>query len=125
MTYELKIAIHCLPKSLNKKLRSNRFKNNSENKRFDFLIAGMVRGRLPKEPLPKAHIKIVRHFYRTLDFDGLVGSMKPLVDAIVSAGVLKDDSWSVLGPWEVEQVFRPKSQGPLIEVIVTGLGPTE
>lgn len=118
MSYQLNLTLHSLPKSLNKKLRSNRFKNHSENKRFDFLIAGMARNQLPKEPLKKARLKITRHFYRTLDFDGLVGSMKPVVDALVSAGILIDDSWNVLGPWEVDQVFRPKSQGPLVTIQV-------
>lgn len=78
----------------------------------------MVRGKLPAAPLTKAKIRIVRHFYRTLDYDGLVGSMKPVVDALVSAGVIKDDSWTTLGVWDVTQEFRAKSAGPLLEVFL-------
>lgn len=75
-------------------------------------------GKLPKTPLTKARISIVRHYYRMLDYDGLVGSLKPVVDAFVSCGVLKDDSWNVLGPWNVSQVFRPKSEGPLLYIVI-------
>ncbi len=73
---------------------------------------------LPKKPLQKANITIVRHFWRTLDFDGLVGSMKPVVDALVTCGVLSDDTWAVTGAWNVSQKFRPKSQGPLLEILI-------
>ncbi len=119
--YTLSLQFHSLPKSLNKALRTNRYKANSQNKDWDWLVFGMVRGKLPPEPLSKAHIKITRHFWRTLDYDGLVGSMKPVVDALVSAGVLLDDSWNVLGAWDVSQQFRPKKDGPLLEVTVVSI----
>jgi hypothetical protein len=78
-----------------------------------------ARGNLPKEPLKKAKLRIVRHFYRTLDFDGLVGSLKPVVDSLVTAGVLIDDSWKTLQTWDVDQVFRPKKLGPLLQIEIT------
>lgn len=116
--YKLDITLHSLPDSLNKGLRTHRMKYNAKNKRWDMLIFGMVRNRLPVKPLTKARITIVRHFWRSLDYDGLVGSMKPIVDALVSAGVLIDDKYSVTGPWNVTQEFRPKSAGPLLTVCV-------
>lgn len=117
--YSLKLTLHSLPDSLNKALRKNRFKANRQNHKWDFLIAGMCRGKLPPHPLPKAQIRIVRHFYRTLDYDGLVGSMKPVVDALVECGVIESDSWNVLGVWDVTQVHRPKAQGPMLEIFVS------
>ena len=116
--HKLSLTFHSLPKSLNKALRTNRFKNNQTNKNWDMIVFGTCRNQMPPEPLKKARIKIVRHFYRTLDYDGLVGSLKPLVDGLVSAGVLIDDSWNVLGAWDVSQEFRPKSQGPLLTVVI-------
>lgn len=83
---------------------------------WDDVIRAAIGYHVPVAPLKKARIRLVRHFYRTLDFDGLVGSLKPVVDAIVDAGVLKDDSWEVLGAWEVSQEFRPKKDGPLLTV---------
>lgn len=53
-----------------------------------------------------------------LDFDGLVGSMKPVVDALKRCGVLADDSWAVTGAWNVTQKYRPKSEGVLLEILV-------
>jgi hypothetical protein len=75
----------------------------------------------PNAPLEKANITLIRHSHRTLDYDGLVGSLKPVVDALVSCGVLSDDSWKVLGRWNVDQRFRPKAKGPLLEVMVQSL----
>lgn len=119
MSYRLDLTLHCLPKSLNKKLRwGAKWANIKENRGFDILIAGMVARKLPPQPLKKARISIVRHSWRTLDFDGLVGSMKPVVDALVSAGVLADDNWNTLGAWDIDQQFRPKKDGPLLNVSV-------
>lgn len=116
--YKLDLTFHSFPKSLNKALRTNRFKANAQNKGWDLLVFGMVARKRPASPLKKAHIRIVRHFYRTLDYDGLVGSMKPVVDALVSAGVLESDSWNVLGVWDVTQEFRTKKEGPLLTVTI-------
>ena len=117
--YSLKIEIDSLPKSLNVKLRSHYHKNKKENDSWDRMIYFKTLNQLPPEPLLKANIKIIRHSSRTLDFDGFVGSLKPVVDALVSCGVLSDDSWNVLGAWEVDQVFRPKKLGVLLEVFIT------
>lgn len=116
--YKIALTLHSLPDSLNKALRGNRMKYFSKNKRWDILIFGMVRPQLPPEPLKKARITIVRHFWRTLDYDGLVGSMKPIVDALVTAGVIADDTWEVTGQWDVSQEFRSKKEGPLLTVTV-------
>ena len=116
--YKLDLTFHSLPKSLNKALRTNRYKSNQTNKGWDWLVFGMTRNKTPKEPLKKARIRIVRHFYRTLDYDGLVGSFKPVVDALVDAGILKNDTWEVLGVWDCSQEFRPKSAGALLTVSI-------
>ena len=114
--YKLNLTFDVLPKSLNRELRSHRFLRSRTNKQWDWLVYHLVRNRLPPEPLQKARLKVVRRFYRTLDFDGLVGSLKPVVDALVTAKVIKDDSWNTLGAWEVSQEFRPKSEGPQLEL---------
>lgn len=125
VAYKLYLKLDVLPKSLNKKLRSHFHRNNEENRAWDMLVACEVseKGK-PKEPLEKANISIVRHSHRTLDYDGLVGSLKPVVDALVSCGVLIDDSWKVLGRWNVDQRFRSKNDGPLLEIVVQSLPQT-
>ncbi len=63
----------------------------------------------------------MRHSHRFLDYDGLVGSMKPVVDALVTAGVLHSDSWNVLGRWNVDQKFRSEKEGQMIEILIQEL----
>lgn len=121
--YKIETTFNQLPLSLNRALRTNRFKSNQKNKVWDLLVLGKVAYRRPPQPLKKARIKIVRHFYRTLDYDGLVGSLKPVVDAFVSAGILESDSWNVLGVWDVSQEFVPKSQGGFITVTIEEITP--
>lgn len=114
--YQLQIEINELPQSLNKKLRKHWTKNHRENNLWDTLIYQKVFRQLPPTPLKKAKLRIVKHFWRTMDFDGFVGSLKPVVDALVTAGVIEDDSWKVLQAWEVDQVFRDKKLGPLLQI---------
>lgn len=116
--YRLTLTLDQVPKTLNKALRTHRFASNRTNKAWDTLVFFHVRNKLPPAPLKKAHIRLVRHAWRTLDYDGLVGSMKPVVDALVTCGVLSDDSWNVLGVWDVDQQFRPKKDGQRLEIEV-------
>lgn len=116
--FTLSLSIKCLPESLNKSLRSNRHASNRKNKAWDSLIWAETYSMRPPKPLQKAKISLVRHSHRMLDFDGMVGALKPVVDALVTAGILVDDRWSVTGKWDVDQVFRPKKEGPLLEITV-------
>lgn len=118
--YELKIALEVLPESLNDKLRSNRHALNREMKKWEFVISEAIEGKAPPAPLKKAQVSFVRHSFRMLDFDGVVGSLKPVMDALVAAGVVKDDAWGIVGAWSVDQKFRPKNEGPLLEIFVMG-----
>lgn len=120
--YSLYLRIHDASlKTLNVALRSNRFALHKQNKQWDRLIYVLLKkqNKIPLHPLQKAEIRFVRHSHRMLDFDGLVGSLKPVADSLVSAGVILDDRWSVLGKWDVDQVFRPKKEGNLLEIYVS------
>ncbi len=116
--YQLKLSLPHLPKSTNDKLRSHWRDNHAENQSWDQIIHFATLGKRPAVPLTRARLILHRHYFRGLDFDGVVGSLKPVVDALVSVGILKDDSWPVVGAWFVKQSFRPKSKGPLLEISV-------
>lgn len=119
--YKLQIEINALPKSLNKTLRSYWAEQRRQHQWWHFAVGLKIRQKdLPPKPLEKATIRVTRHFYRSLDFDGLVGSMKPVIDALVTNGVLIDDNWKVTGPWIMNQKHRAKKDGPLLEVTVEG-----
>jgi hypothetical protein len=119
--YELYLKIPELPTSTNVKLRSHRMANHQENKRWDLMIHYETVGKKPPAPLERAQVAFVRHSDRMLDFDGVVGSLKPVMDALVEARIVKDDNWSIVGAWTVDQVFRPKKDGPLLEIRVMEL----
>lgn len=48
-------------------------------------------------PLKKAKVTLTRYSSGTPDFDGLVGSFKHVLDALVGAGLLIDDNPKVIG----------------------------
>ena len=127
--YRLALELTQLPEAFNKVLRTHWKDRHSTNMSWYMFISCEVGLKRPPKPLKRARISIVRHAHRTLDFDGLVASMKPVVDGLVVAKVLSDDSWRVTGPWHVDQVFRPKDQGPLLTIEVVEIpldhtGPT-
>ena len=119
MLYKLFLQIDQLPKSLNKGLRTHRYAYQRANKMWDMHVHAHCRLKgLPRKPLERVNITLVRHFWRTLDFDGLVGSMKPVVDALVTCGVLKNATWAITGKWNVDQKFIAKALGPLLEILI-------
>lgn len=115
------LQVPWVPKSLNKSLNSHWRKRHRTNQEWDAYILAQVQNRKPPFPLARAKISLTRHSHRMLDFDGVVGSLKPVVDALVTAGVLVDDSWNVLGAWKVDQMFRPKKDGQLLEILIEGI----
>ncbi len=121
-TYKLFLQLTCLPKSLNKKFTSNKWGRDRENREFDMLVAcEFAMKPKPSAPLERVKLSFVRHSHRMLDYDNCVGSLKPVVDALVSCGCLSDDTWKVTGPWDVTQKFRSKKDGPLLEIMVQSL----
>jgi hypothetical protein len=115
--YQLYLEIENVPSSLNVKLRSHWRAQRRESFNWRATIASSVDD-FPEKPLTRASITLIRHGPKMLDFDGLVGSMKPVVDALKRCGVLADDSWAVTGAWNVTQKYRPKSEGVLLEILV-------
>lgn len=83
----------------------------------------MVEGRKPNFPLDNCKIKIVRHHYRFLDFDNMVGSLKPLIDSLTvrHTGIIQDDDYHTTGPWECTQEFRAKHSGSMTFIRIEGL----
>lgn len=71
---------------------------------------------LPDEPLKRCTIKIERCYYRFLDYDNSVSSLKPVVDGLIHSSVISDDSYKITGPWHIRQSFRPKKEGSLLKV---------
>jgi Holliday junction resolvase RusA-like endonuclease len=54
-------------------------------------------GAKPAKPLARARVTLVRSSPRPPDFDGLVGSFKPVLDALKHLGVIEDDTMIHIG----------------------------
>ena len=105
--YKLELYIPQVPPSLNRTLRMHYHKRNHAYKEWYTLLGYKIKDK-PKEPLERFKITIVRHFFRQLDYDGLVASYKPVVDSLKHCNVILDDRYCCSGPWDITQKFRPK-----------------
>lgn len=133
--YHVRIRINDLPKATNELLGANRFVKHRNAQKWKQLVYLAVNKHLPLKPLKSAHISFIRHSYRFLDYDGLVASAKPVVDGLVTKkvgsvekgtskviwpGVIENDTWTITGKWNVDQVFSPKGLS-FVELIVKEL----
>lgn len=110
------------PPRLDKTFRQHYHKRNKDIKEQYQLITSLVRGKKPSEPLKKCHLSIIRYSNRFLDFDNCVSSYKSYIDSLVLNGILKDDSWTITGPWSIDQKFISKKEGtPYTYLKVEGL----
>lgn len=109
--YVLKILIPGCPCGLNRTLRMNGHKRNRVAKEWYSTVYYLTKDQRPKQPLKKFKVIIIRYAHRFLDYDGLVGSMKFIVDGLKHSKIIKDDSWSMTGRWDVSQEFRCEKDG--------------
>jgi len=73
-------------------------------------ILNKVSGHKPTSPLKKFQISITRHAIRTLDFDNFVASAKPILDSLVMAGIIHNDTWDLINHLSVDQIKVKKNQ---------------
>jgi Holliday junction resolvase RusA-like endonuclease len=124
--YSLVLTVPFLPIAFNKAKSMNRFKHNELNQSWDNIIFLYSRGKTPLNPLTKAKLTLTRfHANKWLDYDGLVSSFKAPVDAMVTAGILKDDGWLITGRWDVTQKRIKKAETPYIEMKVEEISTKE
>lgn len=93
--------------SVNLNSRLNHFAKAKHMKDWATTAFYKFRKHKPKKPFTKAKIKIVRYFSgrnKFRDYDNLVACMKPVIDGIVWAKIIEDDSYQVTGQWDVSQV---------------------
>ena len=76
-------------------------------------IALLSKGNRPKTPLDKFKIKIVRHAVKEMDWDNLVASLKPAIDALHLSQIIKNDSWKYIRFIDIVQV-KSKTERKLV-----------
>lgn len=107
-----------LPQSTNSIYGKGWRNRHNNSTKWKLIVGNAIERHLPDSLLERAHLSITFHTWRFRDYDGLTNSCKPLVDGLKDL-VIVDDSWARTGAWKVDQKFRPKKEGPLIEVWVT------
>lgn len=71
-------------------------------------------------PLPRAKVTVTHHAVRPMDRDNLFGACKPLIDGIVDAGVIPDDSPEFIRQ-ECESVRVGKRAEERVEITIEKL----
>lgn len=122
--YWIEILIPGAPMTPNEIYGANKFKKHRNAVNWKQWVYLLARGHEPPQPLKKARIFCRRHGPRQLDFDGLVGSFKPVIDGLCTrkektvglkkddreilwSGILENDTWAITGPWIVDQASAP------------------
>lgn len=96
MIYAYSIPI--LPKSLNRYMgRENSREYRAEKKTWAQIVDVYCRPKPPR-PLEKARVTLTFRFpdSRRRDPDNYIGGSKPLMDGLVRAGIIKDDSFDCI-----------------------------
>ena len=79
---------------------------------------GFIVGRQyrPAEPLTRAAVRFTVHSANEFDDDNLRGTCKPVLDALVSAALIQDDTPAVVTLYYDQQRVARRSAGVLVEV---------
>ena len=111
----IKITIPEIPPSLNKILRMHHHERHAENQKWQALVAYFDNRKKRGEPLKRAQVTITYYFpdARRRDSDNYAG--KFLLDGLVNAGIIEDDSFNHVSLLIAGKVDRAN---PRTEIVV-------
>ncbi len=118
--YRLEIILPGLPQRFNENMGAHWHVRHAESKKWHQRVLGCMltqRQPAPTFPLQKAKLTLVRYSSRCPDYDGLVQSMKPVVDALKKSLIIVDDSMAVIGRPDYQWVKCPPKFGK-IKIVV-------
>ena len=121
----LKITISTPPPSLNVLLRMHYHKRVKLKRRIRLEVWAQTGGRafrgpdvLPHHLLYPVTITGTRYGKQPLDPDNLIGSLKPVIDALVWCKVLFDDTEKHVSIGEIKQKKLPKGEVARLELTI-------
>jgi hypothetical protein len=114
MKYELEFEINDLPKTINAIGRAHWAIKAKEAKKWINLVAAQILSKGIGKQLPGAKITLTRYSSRCPDSDGLVSSFKHVIDGIVRAGLLPDDSYRTIGMPCYRWIKEEKKKGKIV-----------
>ena len=113
MTYHLKLELEGLP-AMGMNSRRHWRTVYRENAAWGVRMKLATRLKLPPEPLRLARLKLTRYSSSEPDFDNLVTSFKPILDALTELGVIRDDKMSCIGQPDYDWQKAAPSEGRIV-----------
>lgn len=98
--YEASFQVNDLPMTFNTLTSKGWRVRSNEKRKWHRIIQELftIKGlKIPPQPLMKAQLILTRYSSHTLDYDGLVGSFKYVIDGLVEMKVLEDDGMAQIG----------------------------
>ena len=108
MGYSLELELAISPTDSNKILGRHWRAKHEVFERVKKEIFLKTRGKIPAQPLENFKISVVRESSKTMDWDNLVSSLKPVIDGLKLAGVIIDDNWQYIRSIETDQKISNK-----------------
>ncbi len=118
--YYLSLTLIGLPKRFNQGQGAHWSVRHRESQKWHKRLMGkMILSRIspPARPLAKAHVTLIRYSSRAPDYDGLVQSFKPVMDALKKCLIISDDNMKVIGRPDYRWECAKQNEGK-IEIIV-------
>lgn len=103
MGYSIELELAVGPTDSNKILGRKWQAKHAVFERVKNEIFLKTRGKTPVLPLEKFQISVTRYSKRTLDYDNFIASLKPFIDGLKLAGIIKDDNWNYIKQINTDQ----------------------
>lgn len=126
--YRLDIELLGLPRRFNEGQGSHWTVRHREAQKWHKRLIGkmiVARASPPLEPLKKASLTLIRYSSRAPDYDGLVQSFKPVVDALKKCLIIADDSMVVIGRPDYRWEKAPHREGKIRIIVETEYNETK
>ena len=110
MSYSLSLEIAYRPTDANR-MRGKHW--TGTKKLFDSIkqeVYYSSLGKTPPSPLTAFKISITRLGVKFLDWDNFVSSLKPVIDGLTLAKIIKDDKWEYIKNIELDQIKSKESK---------------
>lgn len=111
MSYRLHIELPGLPETTNQILAMALRKRIRRKIYWKSLVGYLTAGKRPLKPIKRAKLTLTRHSAGKCDYDGRVSSFKHVIDGLVEAGILENDTEENVGKPSYEHAPAPPGKG--------------
>lgn len=117
MGYSITFEIGTAATDSNRILGVNKYAKHALFEKIKKQIHLLTINKTPARPLEKFDITVTRYGTRYLDYDNFIASLKPYIDGLKLAGIIKDDSWEFI---QFIEVYQIRSRLKVLEIKVEG-----